>query len=886
MPNSQNLDTQLSLAHSDSSLKFMKNTQISWGDLMDKLSVPKKDNSCTLDEYVLMDTETKLKKKNMCGSFLAGYTKDGRRRRLSITTRSIIALDLDDAEIKDIKLLERGLSPLCEYEFFMHTTRKHTDMEPRYRLLIPLEKEIDAQTKYVPTARIISSIVCNNQSRSMDVVDPCSFNIAQLMFYPSICSDGSFNTIHNEGKLLNADELLSNFGKDWEISKNLPRREGESFYDNDGKLLQDPRDRGGLVGAFCSTFSIEEAMQEFIPGIYEIVDDNAFQPRAKYTAGTGSAAAVIYDEGTFIYSNHTNNDPAHGQNCNAFDMVRIHLFHELDEDGSEENSFQEMLKFCLDIEEVKALAEGEEIQYDLDFDVLEEEDEQDSPEESLPVMSLYYTDLINPAPELDLSIFGDFWEKIILEGHQISTSPTDYVAWSVFTFVSAILGNRRWVQGKKNGWFQPPVLWTTLVGGSSATKSPAINLCRQAYAPIMQKKNIDFPERMSKWRVDTKIAKKQSQHYDNMIAKGLEQGAEIEDLLAIPKDFEIPKKPVRNQFIVDDFTIESLATVYLSNPEGLFVVSDELEAFLKEMGKYSNSGAADRARYLTAYDGLDKTINREKNEGEVITIPRFSLALLNGAQPDIIRSVAKSKNDGLYQRIITIWPKEEVTKDYQWDSPSPGPELTDAFELLSSLEMYEDPIDGSQEPVFVRIPEKVAMKAFAHWYNGVRNEERKEHNNTKLGQTFGKSDGMVLRLAICLDYMWWAAKVIEGDEELRYEPPKELSMEAVEKAVELRETYIKPMQIRSMGGTERNSVRDPAIAVARYIVESKSSRITARDIRNASIVGRDTGLINDCLDFLEDKNWLEKVLVPAKSGKGRPSVSYKVHKAVKDLTKP
>lgn len=47
--------------------------------------------------------------------------------------------------------------------------------------------------------------------------------------------------------------------------------------------------------------------------------------------GFHGGGLVIYDGGEFAYSNH-NTDPISGRLCNAFDLVRIHLFGDQDED--------------------------------------------------------------------------------------------------------------------------------------------------------------------------------------------------------------------------------------------------------------------------------------------------------------------------------------------------------------------------------------------------------------------------------------------------------------------------------------------------------------------------------------------------------------------------
>src|SRR5690606_19101477 len=73
---------------------------------------------------------------------------------------------------------------------------------------------------------------------------------------------------------------------------------------------------------------------------------------------------VIYDEGRFAYSFH-GTDPAGGKLLNAFDLVRIHKFGDLDDDSSapvnQLPSYKEMIKFVSEDDETKKTTGLEQI---------------------------------------------------------------------------------------------------------------------------------------------------------------------------------------------------------------------------------------------------------------------------------------------------------------------------------------------------------------------------------------------------------------------------------------------------------------------------------------------------------------------------------------------
>lgn len=101
-----------------------------------------------------------------------------------------------------------------------------------------------------------------------------------------------------------------------------------------------------MVGAFCRTYYIREAIDKFLKDVYE---PSAMEGRYDYIPADSSAGVIIIDE-KFSYSFHAT-DPACGQLLNAFDVVRVHKFPEDDP----KKSFKAMAKFASEDEEVKLL---------------------------------------------------------------------------------------------------------------------------------------------------------------------------------------------------------------------------------------------------------------------------------------------------------------------------------------------------------------------------------------------------------------------------------------------------------------------------------------------------------------------------------------------------
>ena len=120
---------------------------------------------------------------------------------------------------------------------------------------------------------------------------------------------------------------------------------------------ENPTEKKGIIGAFCRTYSITQAMEQFIPGMYEQTD---IPNRYTYTGGTTTGGAILYDGDLFLYSHHAT-DPCSGQLVNAFDLIRLHMYGDLDKEAKEGTpsvklpSFQAMAKMARADKEVSTL---------------------------------------------------------------------------------------------------------------------------------------------------------------------------------------------------------------------------------------------------------------------------------------------------------------------------------------------------------------------------------------------------------------------------------------------------------------------------------------------------------------------------------------------------
>jgi len=305
-----------------------------------------------LQEYLKLSKAKQDDLKDV-GGFVAGTLSGNRRKINNVVSRDIITLDLDNIPSGETQNTLLRLDALgCGYA--VYSTRKHEPVKPRLRVLLPLNRTCTAD-EYEPIARKIASII------GIELCDPTTFETNRLMYWPSCCSDSQYVYQCGDKPFLDADGIL-NLYTDWRNITEWPQVPGAPQAQVKLASKQsDPESKTGVVGAFCKVYDIFKAIDTFIPDAYTTCD---MDDRLTYTGGSTTAGAIVYDNGKFLYSHHAT-DPAGGKLCNAFDLIRLHLFSEADEDAKPDTptnklpSYVEMCKLAVADNFVAALMNQE-----------------------------------------------------------------------------------------------------------------------------------------------------------------------------------------------------------------------------------------------------------------------------------------------------------------------------------------------------------------------------------------------------------------------------------------------------------------------------------------------------------------------------------------------
>lgn len=345
-------DKQITICSAGSrQAEYWKAETLHWSELVVKLRHPNRSIE-SLQEYLRLPKAKQDALKDV-GGYVGGILKNGRRTSKNVLERHIIALDLDNIPSEGTEAVLLKLKALgCAYA--VYSTRKHEPIKPRLRVLIPLSRPSTAD-EYEPIARKMAERI------NVEWCDPTTFQASRLMYWPSCSRDSQYIYAYEDKPFLDTDGVLRMY-RDWQNVEEWPQVPGEKErHQKAADRQQDPTQKKGVVGAFCRIYDVHGAIREFLSDAYTATEDAG---RYTFAGGSTFGGAIVYGDGLFLYSHHAT-DPAGGHLCNAFDLVRLHKFAQLDDDAKANTpvnrlpSYQAMSEFAVNRPEVVTLLNKE-----------------------------------------------------------------------------------------------------------------------------------------------------------------------------------------------------------------------------------------------------------------------------------------------------------------------------------------------------------------------------------------------------------------------------------------------------------------------------------------------------------------------------------------------
>lgn len=329
----------LSVAGSSASLKWTT-VKYTWSDFLERLNRDIRSTE-TMRDFDRLDRTARANLKDV-GGYMAGELSGARRLKSAVLSRSMITLDVDYAD---------SLFPL-EFDTrfpgvaaVIYNTRSDREKSRRFRVVVPFAEEVQDAAQYEAAARKMAELL------GIDLFDPTTFQAERMMYWQSLSSDQPKVFEVFEGEPISAEYLLSLYGnnEEWRDIRNWAFKsdqEKETRAIVSKAMAQNPREKSGLVGAFCRAYTVQEAIEKYLPDVYEVYQGN---DRYTYKAGNSVGGMIVFDD-LFCFSYHSTDPISDGHAYNAYDLVRVHKFGHL----GKEDSTKEMNKLvCADKECVK-----------------------------------------------------------------------------------------------------------------------------------------------------------------------------------------------------------------------------------------------------------------------------------------------------------------------------------------------------------------------------------------------------------------------------------------------------------------------------------------------------------------------------------------------------
>jgi hypothetical protein len=310
--------------------------------------------------------------------------------------------------------------------------------------------------------------------------------------------------------------------------------------------------------------------------------------------------------------------------------------------------------------------------------------------------------------------------------------PPEFVALPMLVLLSSAIGNSR-VLKLKAGWEESAAIYGAVIAEPGEKKTPATKVAmepatkaqaalREAHRQAME----DYKAEQREYEVQKKDAHKQG--------------------YAAP---EPPEEPRMGRTLVEDITVEALATVLEATPRGVVAYRDELSAWVRSMDQYRAGGkGADRQFYLSAWSNSYASVDR-KSRAQPLIMRRPFVGVYGAIQPGVLHEIGDGREDGLLDRFLVSYPESVPS---EWTDDEISDEARDGYaQLYEDLRELYMPVDeyGDPEPVRIHFAPS-AKELLKSAVNDLRREMYSPGFPARLKGPWSKLEAYLARLCLIL----------------------------------------------------------------------------------------------------------------------------------------
>jgi len=483
-----------------------------------------------------------------------------------------------------------------------------------------------------------------------------------------------------------------------------------------------------------------------------------------------------------------------------------------------------------------------------------------------PEPDLSILDRDTPPPVFPMEIFPPALADWIMKAAKSKSAPVDYVAASVLTGAASLIGSARRIS-LWEGWSEPAILWSAIVGNPSAGKSPAMDPVLSALSAIEGDSLPEFEEAIRYYETQKMEADLVRSSWERKAKEAVELSGSPP---LLPEGAQTPAMPVRKRLTIRDATSEALLAALKGQPKGLLMTRDELAGWFASFDRYSGSKGGDRALWLEAFGGRSYVVDRVKNGGEAIHIPSLGISVIGGMQPDKLEScLLKGDDDGLSSRFLYFCPRPA-----QRQRPMHSADQRLFERWMRKLDALAHDVDENGKPLPRHIPlSGEGIEVFHTWWQGLL---ERDTDNARMNGWWGKSQGTASRLALVLEYLAWAASPDAME-------PLEVQAETMEKAIGFMDHYAGPMAEIAHGAASRSEADANTLKLARYILEQGFQEFSVRNLQRSGPSPirslKAPGIKTTCCNLV-DAGWLQASPVRQGDTSGRCKDRFLVNPAL------
>jgi len=340
---------------------------------------------------------------------------------------------------------------------------------------------------------------------------------------------------------------------------------------------------------------------------------------------------------------------------------------------------------------------------------------------------------VEPFP---VDVFPDPVQQFLTEVSQSMGLPPDYPGIHALTLLGGAIGNTRMIE-LKPGYRQQPNLYTALVADTGTGKSPALEA---AFEPILQ------------------IQKEHARTYANLMEEYemamRRYHAEMAEWKKRKNDEEPPvepEHPMMEEIYVTQATLEALLRALKNNNRGLILKVDELSGWIRSMNQYKGGKGDDREHYLSLWSGSDIKVNRVRDGGEPLFIPKPFVAVTGNIPPDILPTLEdeEGNEDGFIHRVLMAYPDAQDPAEWTWVgvSPQTKEDYQNVFNRLYSLK--PEIVNSELKPKILRLSNE-AKAWWEEWYSIHIREMKDPDFPRRLRGPWAKMPNQLARVALIL----------------------------------------------------------------------------------------------------------------------------------------